>query len=163
MTRPGMLWILLGSKNCENVFKILIATHSESSTVIEVDRPDAEQQRVEAEEAQEHITQLQPIKPGGTGVKKRTGSMTTLRRASTASFRGPRGKLRDEEDPNKNKQNKEFSEQGKVKWSGTRSHMISFIFVADVTSLCRVRKDQQSRCSLFLRTDVGWQSICSNW
>merc|ERR1711977_228712 len=69
----------------------------------------------EIEEAQERLTQLQPIRPGGSGVKKRKGSAGTLRRASTASFKGPRGKLRDEEDGHKNK-NKEFSEQGKVKW-----------------------------------------------
>jgi ATP-binding cassette subfamily C (CFTR/MRP) protein 1 len=61
---------------------------------------------------------LAPIKPQGSGVKKRKGSTTTLRRASTASFKGPRGKLRDEEAHPKTKQNKEFSEQGKVKWDG---------------------------------------------
>jgi ATP-binding cassette subfamily C (CFTR/MRP) protein 1 len=43
----------------------------------------------------------------------------TLRRASTASFRGPRGKVTDEEENKgaiKSKQSKEASEQGKVKW-----------------------------------------------
>lgn len=40
--------------------------------------------------------------------------MATLRRASSASYKGPRGKLRDEEEPSK--KNKEFVEQGKVKW-----------------------------------------------
>ena len=69
----------------------------------------------EKDEAQEGITQLAPIRAsGGTG--RRTSS-NTLRRASTASFKGPRGKLADEEgDPMRSKQSKEFSEQGKVKW-----------------------------------------------
>ncbi|KAM4068082.1 ABC transporter transmembrane domain-containing protein [Hirsutella rhossiliensis] len=45
--------------------------------------------------------------------------MATLRRASTASFRGPRGKLTDEEvaGGSRTRQAKEFVEQGKVKWS----------------------------------------------
>ncbi len=69
----------------------------------------------EKDEAQEGITQLAPIRAsGGTG---RRASSNTLRRASTASFKGPRGKLTDEEGgPTKSKQSKEFSEQGKVKW-----------------------------------------------
>ncbi len=69
----------------------------------------------EKDEALEGITQLAPIRAsGGTG---RRASSNTLRRASTASFKGPRGKLMDEEgEPTKSKQSKEFSEQGKVKW-----------------------------------------------
>lgn len=50
----------------------------------------------------------------------RMDSNLTLRRASTVSFRGPRGKVNDEEENKggnlKSKQTKEFSEQGKVKW-----------------------------------------------
>lgn len=50
----------------------------------------------------------------------RKNSNLTLRRASTASFRGPRGKVNDEEENKsgnvKTRQSKEFSEQGKVKW-----------------------------------------------
>lgn len=101
------------------------------STVIE--RPEAEQENEEAEEAQEHITGLVPIRPGGSGIKKRQGSMSTLRRASTASFKGPRGKLRDEEEPSKSKQNKEFSEQGKVKWSGESLSPIPPLYSALLT------------------------------
>ncbi|KAL6712781.1 ATP-binding cassette glutathione S-conjugate transporter ycf1 [Lecanora helva] len=69
----------------------------------------------EKDEAQEGITQLAPIRAsGGTG---RRTSNSTLRRASTASFKKPRGRLTDEEgDPVKSKQSKELSEQGKVKW-----------------------------------------------
>lgn len=91
---------------------------SSSSTTIDVESPNGDQEKEEMEEAQEHLTQLQPIRPGGSVVKKRKGSAATLRRASTASFKGPRGKLRDEEETHKTKQNKEFSEQGKVKWNG---------------------------------------------
>ena len=70
----------------------------------------------EKDEVQEGITELAPIRPGGgTG---RKSSNVTLRRASTASFKGPRGKLLDEEgEPIKSKQSKEVSEQGKVKWN----------------------------------------------
>ncbi|TGO17401.1 hypothetical protein BTUL_0018g00680 [Botrytis tulipae] len=89
---------------------------SDSSTILDFEQPGEEEEKDEAEEAQEHLTQLQPIRPGASGVKKRKGSSNTLRRASTATFRGPRGKLRDEEDGSKSKQGKEHSEQGKVKW-----------------------------------------------
>ena len=70
----------------------------------------------EKEEAQEGITQLAPIRANaGTG---RKASSNSLRRASTASFKGPRGKVTDEEGEGvKSKQSKEFSEQGKVKWN----------------------------------------------
>ncbi|KAI9645824.1 ATP-binding cassette glutathione S-conjugate transporter ycf1 [Ciborinia camelliae] len=89
---------------------------SDSSTILDFEQNGEEEEKDEAEEAQEHLAQLQPIRPGGSGVKKRKGSSNTLRRASTISFRGPRGKLRDEEEPSKSKQGKEHSEQGKVKW-----------------------------------------------
>ncbi|KAF1957365.1 hypothetical protein CC80DRAFT_42988 [Byssothecium circinans] len=69
----------------------------------------------EAEAAQEN-THLAPLRPGNGTARK--SSFNTLRRASTASFRGPRGNLTDEEGGGmKSKQKKEFSEQGKVKWS----------------------------------------------
>jgi ATP-binding cassette, subfamily C (CFTR/MRP), member 1 len=90
-------------------------TSSDSSTIVtDMDERDKE----EMEEAQEGISHLAPIRPAGSGAKQRKGSMATLRRASSASFKGPRGKLRDEEEPTtRTKQSKEFSEQGKVKWS----------------------------------------------
>jgi len=70
----------------------------------------------EVEDTQEGLTELAPIRTGGGPARK--SSSLELRRASTASFRGPRGKLTDEEGaPVKSKQTKEFSEQGKVKWS----------------------------------------------
>ncbi|KAK3375086.1 ABC transporter type 1, transmembrane domain-containing protein [Podospora didyma] len=92
---------------------------SETSTII--DAAEGSGEKEELEEAEEGLSTLQPIRPGpGTSVvhKRRTGSMGTLRRASAASFNGPRGKLSDEENPtSKTKTAKEHSEQGKVKWS----------------------------------------------
>lgn len=91
---------------------------SETSTVIEAERA---LEKDEIEEAEEGLGSLQAIRPGpgnsSTQPKRRSSSMATLRRASASSFRGPRGKLHDEESP-KTKQAKEHLEQGKVKWSG---------------------------------------------
>ncbi|KAF2970611.1 hypothetical protein GQX73_g2991 [Xylaria multiplex] len=88
---------------------------SETSTYIE---PDAHQDKEEIEEAQERLAELAPIKIGSSSsAQNRRDSMATLRRASAASFKGPRGKLGDEEDPSaKTRQTKEHQEQGKVKW-----------------------------------------------
>ncbi|KAH9884583.1 P-loop containing nucleoside triphosphate hydrolase protein [Xylariomycetidae sp. FL2044] len=87
-----------------------------SSTYYE---PENHQDKEEIEEAQEGLAELAPIKSGpSSGLQKRSGSMSTLRRASAASFRGPRGKLSDEEDPSaRTRQSKEHLEQGKVKWN----------------------------------------------
>ncbi|KAL6702697.1 ATP-binding cassette glutathione S-conjugate transporter ycf1 [Coniothyrium glycines] len=77
---------------------------------------DDEENQAEAEAAQEGAAHLAPLQAGGGTVRK--SSFNTLRRASTASFKGPRGKMSDEEGGGlKSKQSKEFSEQGKVKWS----------------------------------------------
>ncbi|ODA81221.1 hypothetical protein RJ55_04185 [Drechmeria coniospora] len=91
---------------------------SETSTVIEA---EASQNKEEMEEALEDVPEMAPIKTGPSSLadKPRSGSTATLRRASTASFKGPRGKLTDEEVSGsaRTKQTKEFVEQGKVKWS----------------------------------------------
>lgn len=90
---------------------------SETSTVIE---PEPTLAKEEMEEGQERVPELAPIKAGASVTSKpRSSSMATLRRASTASFRGPRGKLTDEElaGNTRTRQKKEFVEQGKVKWS----------------------------------------------
>ncbi|KAI2637307.1 metal resistance protein YCF1 [Xylaria nigripes] len=91
------------------------SSESETSTYIELDN---RQDKEEIEEAQEGLAELAPIRTDPTSnVRNRRGSMATLRRASAASFRGPRGKLGDEEDPStKTRQAKEHLEQGKVKW-----------------------------------------------
>lgn len=73
----------------------------------------------EMEETQEGLSDLAPISapPRGSTANRKASSMT-LRRASTVSFHGIRGKATDEETAagNKTKQTKEASEQGKVKW-----------------------------------------------
>ncbi|KAI5868128.1 ABC transporter type 1, transmembrane domain-containing protein [Durotheca rogersii] len=88
---------------------------SETSTYIEQEN---DRDKEEIEEAQENISELAPIRSGpSSSAQIRSGSMSTLRRASAASFKGPRGKLHDEEEPSaKTKQAKEHLEQGKVKW-----------------------------------------------
>lgn len=92
------------------------SSDSETSTI---DADTIEKEYME--EAQEGLSALQSIRPGpkSGAPKTRSDSMATLRRASTASFKGPRGKLQDEEAPSKTRQAKEHSEQGKVKWAGT--------------------------------------------
>ncbi|CAH0022950.1 unnamed protein product [Clonostachys rhizophaga] len=89
---------------------------SETSTVIEAS--DSTQTKEEIEESQERVPEMAPLKIiASASAKPRASSMATLRRASTASFRGPRGKLTDEElAGSRTKQAKEFVEQGKVKW-----------------------------------------------
>ena len=83
----------------------------ESSTMIGVENLDGE-----ADEIQEGIGQLAPIRPARVSPIRKESEIT-LRRASTVSFKGPRGKVSDEEGEGvKSKQSKEFSEQGKVKW-----------------------------------------------
>lgn len=94
------------------------AESSPISTTSSIDYDPEEKD--DLEEAQEGLASLQAIRPGPRigAPKPRTDSFATLRRASTASFRGPRGKLTDEEvAPSKTRQTKEHQEQGKVKWS----------------------------------------------
>lgn len=94
------------------------SSSSGSSMTNSIERIDNDREKEEMEEAQERVTALAPIKSAHSYPKERRQSTATLRRASTASFRGPRGKLLDEEDARKSRQSKEFSEQGKVKWKG---------------------------------------------
>ncbi|KAI9786849.1 MAG: hypothetical protein M1839_005080 [Geoglossum umbratile] len=85
------------------------SSSDEYTTVVEIETPPSEG------DEPKNDTLLQPIK--SRGPKARQYSSTTLRRASTASFKGPRGITRDEEGAGpKTKQIKEHSEQGKVKW-----------------------------------------------
>ena len=106
---------------------------SETSTYIESEN---HQEKEEIEEAQERLAELAPIKSGPSGAQLRTGSMSTLRRASAASFRGPRGKLHDEDDPSaKTRQSKEHSEQGKVKWDGMSS-LVLLVTHDPTSNLC---------------------------
>ncbi|KAF2868308.1 multidrug resistance-associated protein 1 [Massariosphaeria phaeospora] len=92
---------------------------SDEDTTVYGDSPasDDDQEQDDAEATQENNNaHLAPLRVGNGAARKT--SYNTLRRASTASYRGPRGKVIDEEGGGlKTKQTKEFSEQGKVKWS----------------------------------------------
>lgn len=91
-------------------------TSDEETTVYGTSPNSEEDEREEAEASQEGLPQLAPLRTRNGTARK--SSTVTLRRASAASFRGPRGKVTDEEGAGlKSKQTKEFSEQGKVKWN----------------------------------------------
>lgn len=84
------------------------AGNSETTAVIEDgDETDSEEL--------EQPGSLVPIKSGRNPQRKT--SHVTLRRASTATWQGPRRKLGDEENVLKSKQTQETAQQGKVKWS----------------------------------------------
>lgn len=88
-----------------------------STTMVASGVPD-EYDDDEAEEALQGIGSLAPIHPGPSGPSTaRKTSFNTLRRASTASFHGPAGRMNDEEVGLKSKQTTETAEQGKVKWN----------------------------------------------
>lgn len=84
---------------------------SESTTMVD----NQESEISDASEAEEQIGSLAPIK-SAVGSRRRT-SAVTLRRASVATWQGPRRKLGDEENALKTKQTQEVGQQGKVKWS----------------------------------------------
>lgn len=89
---------------------------SEEETIYGGGSPVSDDQDQDEAEAAQENTHLAPLRVGNGTARK--SSFNTLRRASTASFKGPRGKVLDEEGGGlKSKQEKEFSEQGKVKWS----------------------------------------------
>ena len=91
------------------------ASRSEHSlTAIE---SDASRNEGEVAEAREDVAYFIPL--SSKGGRARASSMTTIRRASAASFRGPRERRSDEEEAKngaKTRQTKESTEQGKVRW-----------------------------------------------
>lgn len=115
MAMKGEIANLIRTANNEEVE----GRHSSDSsvseeTVLAIDSEDETEGVLEMEEAQEGLAPLRP----GCGGPARKASVVTLRRASTASYRGPRSKGLDEEGAAlKTKQTKETSEQGKVNWS----------------------------------------------
>jgi ATP-binding cassette, subfamily C (CFTR/MRP), member 1 len=92
-------------------------TASEEETVYATE--DSEEEEDVVESPGDKLTELEPLRPMASHSRQpRKTSTVSLRRASTASTRGPRGKMLDEEiGPIKTQQTKERSEQGKVKWS----------------------------------------------
>jgi ABC-type multidrug transport system fused ATPase/permease subunit len=83
--------------------------NSESTAVLDDDEEDPDSEELEQPGS------LVPIKSGRSPQRK--ASHVTLRRASTATWQGPRRKLGDEENVLKSKQTQETAQQGKVKWS----------------------------------------------
>lgn len=83
---------------------------SDSATIIDNQETDIS----DADETEQEVGSLLPIR---TSAQTRRLSMATLRRASTASWNGPRRKIADEENALKSKQTKETAQQGKVSWS----------------------------------------------
>ena len=83
-------------------------------------------------EGHDNAVTIAPIRPGPTTqTTVRKDSMSTLRRAGTASFKGPHGKLLDDETGEmRTKQSKEFSEQGKVKWDVYKEYARASNYVA---------------------------------
>jgi ABC-type multidrug transport system fused ATPase/permease subunit len=124
---------------------------------------DDDQEQTEAEAAQENIAHLAPIHTGNGTARK--NSFNTLRRASTASFRGARGKMLDEEGGGlKSKQTKEFSEQGKVKWSVYGEYAKTSNLVAVCIYLCLLVGAQTASigtCSLSLSHTL--EPRADNW
>lgn len=119
MAMKGEIANLIRTANQEECYSEDESRESDSTgsdeTVFGTGQMSLEEEQ-EVEDAQEGLTELAPIRAGGGPARRSSG--VELRRASTASFNGPRGKLTDEEGaPMKSKQTKEFSEQGKVKWS----------------------------------------------
>lgn len=107
----------------------------------EHDSDDGDEHEVEA--VQEGLTQLAPLRATGSGPLRRQSNIT-LRRASTASFRGPRGKVLDEEANGalKTKQTAEKSEQGKVKWDVYMEYAKNSNLVAVAIYLCMLLSAQ---------------------
>ncbi|KAL1866600.1 hypothetical protein VTK73DRAFT_4630 [Phialemonium thermophilum] len=130
---------------------------SETSTMFGTENNG--QDKEEMEEAQEGLGSLEAIRPGpGSSrgvVRRRTGSMASLRRASTASFQGPRGKLQDEENPSRTRQAKEHSEQGKVKWEVYAEYAKTSNLGAVVVYLCALIAAQTAQ--------IGGSVWLKNW
>lgn len=115
--RGEMASIIKTSNNDESDDEAMTPSSDASSTMVATGLNPSEEDRYEETD---DVGNLEPLRPGLVdGMRNRKSSAVSLRRASTASFKGPRRKIMDEEDQvtgPKGKQNKEFSEQGKVKW-----------------------------------------------
>ncbi|KAL8871245.1 MAG: hypothetical protein Q9174_002883 [Haloplaca sp. 1 TL-2023] len=114
------------------------------------------QEEEDRDELQEGIGQLAPIRASGGG-SGRKSSFNTLRRASTASFNGPQGKLQDEE-VGKTTQSKEVGEQGKVKWDvyGEYAKTSNLIAVAIYLTVLVGAQTAQIGGSLWLK---NWSEV----
>lgn len=133
------------------------SSSSESENPTNVFGRTGNSEEEEHDQLQEGIGSLAPIR--ATGGSKWKGSDTELRRASTASFKAPRGKMSDEEgDGVKSKQSKEFSEQGKVKWNvyGEYAKTSNLIAVAIYMTVLVGAQTAQIGGSLWLK---NWSEV----
>ena len=120
MSQKGEIWQLVQSTNNDELQEspeVSEGGDSSGEETVTAGEEGEEDRIADTEVIEDGLGELAPIKPGGTGLRK--SSFATLRRASTASFQGPRGKIVDEESAPqlKSQQTKESMEQGKVKWS----------------------------------------------
>ncbi|KAL8861409.1 MAG: hypothetical protein Q9178_002282 [Gyalolechia marmorata] len=99
------------SSPSEDSSKVTSSSGSEDSTTV-IGAGNGEED--DRDELQEGIGALAPLRASGGGTGRKLSS-NSLRRASTASFKGPQSKLIDEEGA-RTKQSKEVGEQGKVRW-----------------------------------------------
>ncbi|KAL8913430.1 MAG: hypothetical protein Q9171_001723 [Xanthocarpia ochracea] len=99
------------SSPSEDSSKVTSSPESEDSTTV-IGAGNGEED--DRDELQEGIGALAPLRASGGGTGRKLSS-NSLRRASTASFKGPQSKLIDEEGA-RTKQSKEVGEQGKVRW-----------------------------------------------
>lgn len=88
--------LIKSASSDEDGDKASASPSADSDTMYEVETVEDDEDIEESREAVETLTALAPIKTGTTMDRRK--SNVTLRRASTASFRGPRGKLGDEEE-----------------------------------------------------------------
>lgn len=103
------------TSSSENDSKETYTSGSEDSTTV-ISAGNLEEE--EPDQIQEGMPLLAPVTARSNLGRRTSGTSTQLRRASTATFRRPYGKLTDEEGEGiKTKQTKESFEQGKVKWS----------------------------------------------
>ena len=162
MARKGEIANLIRTTTKEDGLASPSDNSDESITVVgnhnsEQDETMGELDMEEAEEAQELVGGLALIQPGGHTIARKS-SFNTLRRASTASFHGQRGKIIDEEGAMKSKQNPEKSEQGKVKWSVYSEYAkTSNIYAVTIYLFCLVAaQTAQIGGSFWLK---GWSEI----
>ena len=118
MATDGLIRQIVFSSSSQDQSGAVTPEDDDAQTIVEdVSSSSIEADGQEAGEAvQEGHDTLAPIKPVPTGCDRKV----SLRRASSASFHGPRGKLLDEETGGRRSdskpKSKEHVEQGKVRW-----------------------------------------------
>ncbi|CCU76036.1 Multidrug resistance-associated protein 1/ABC Transporter [Blumeria hordei DH14] len=110
--------LIKASGNHENSRQSSEQSSNMTSTVVSDDNDDDDK-------TCQFYGQKSGLQPTRSNFKRRKGSASTLGQASNASVKAQRGKIMDEENNKVIKQNREFTEQGKVKWDGRKKFDIS--------------------------------------